>query len=104
MGVVSIEDISRHLQFQLDSDVCSADLHHNPRKHVGLRLRRLPEDGLSGRTHVRTYVCTRVCTVVLTCTYYGRYCNANGTNWYTCTRVGTSTVVYRDAFYADNAH
>ncbi len=24
------------LRFQLDSDVCSADLHHNPRKHVGL--------------------------------------------------------------------
>ncbi len=34
------------LRFQLDSDVCSADLHHNPRKHVGLhahqRLHRLP--------------------------------------------------------------
>ncbi len=34
------------LHFQLDSDVCSADLHHNPRKHVGLhapqRLHRLP--------------------------------------------------------------
>ncbi len=24
------------LRFQLDSDVCSADLHHNPRKHMGL--------------------------------------------------------------------
>jgi hypothetical protein len=34
------------LQFQLESDVCSANLHHNPRKHVGLhvhqRLHRLP--------------------------------------------------------------
>ncbi len=34
------------LRFQLDSDDCSADLHHNPRKHVGLhahqRLHRLP--------------------------------------------------------------
>jgi hypothetical protein len=41
------------LQFQLDSDVCSADLQHNPRKDVGLhahqRLHRLPSDGLSGR-------------------------------------------------------
>jgi hypothetical protein len=37
---------------QLDSDVCSADLHHNPRKHVGLhahqRLHRL-----SGRPRLR---------------------------------------------------
>ncbi len=34
------------LRFPIDSDVCSADLHHNPRKHVGLhahqRLHRLP--------------------------------------------------------------
>ncbi len=42
MGVVSIEDITVleyttvQLRFQLDSDVCSADLHHNPRKQVGL--------------------------------------------------------------------
>ncbi len=53
VGVVSIEGITVHvyhgklqLRFQLDSDVCSADLHHNPRKHVGLhahqRLHRLP--------------------------------------------------------------
>ncbi len=45
------------LRFQLDSDVCSADLHHNPRKHVSLhthqRLHRLPEDGLSGRPRLR---------------------------------------------------
>jgi hypothetical protein len=45
------------LRFQLDSDVCSADLHHNPRKHVGLhahqRLHRLPEDGRSSRPRLR---------------------------------------------------
>jgi hypothetical protein len=45
------------IRFQLDSDVCSADLHHNPRKHVGLRahqrLHRLPLDGLSGRPRLR---------------------------------------------------
>jgi hypothetical protein len=45
------------LRFQLYSDVCSADLHHNPRKHVGLhapqRLHRLPLDGLSGRPRLR---------------------------------------------------
>jgi hypothetical protein len=46
------------VQFQLDSDVCSADLHHNPpRKHVGLhahqRLHRLPEDGLCGCPRLR---------------------------------------------------
>jgi hypothetical protein len=38
------------LRFQLDSDVCSADLHHNPQKHVGLhahqRLPRLPLDAI----------------------------------------------------------
>jgi hypothetical protein len=49
------------LRFQLDSDVCSADLHHNPRKHVGLhapqRLHRLPEDGLSGRPRLRVTCC-----------------------------------------------
>jgi hypothetical protein len=35
-----------HLRFQLDSAVCSVDLHHNPRKHVGphahQRRHRLP--------------------------------------------------------------
>jgi hypothetical protein len=45
------------LRFQLDSDVCSADLHHNPRKHLGLhahqRLHRLPDNGLSGRPRLR---------------------------------------------------
>jgi hypothetical protein len=49
VGVVSIKDITvSYGSFQLDSDVCSADLHHSPRKqHVGLqhahqRLHRLP--------------------------------------------------------------
>jgi hypothetical protein len=45
------------LPFQLDGDVCRADLHHNPRKHVGLhahqRLHRPPMDGLSGRPRLR---------------------------------------------------
>jgi hypothetical protein len=45
------EDITVYdSSIQLDSDVCSADLHHNPRKHVGLhapqRLHRLRQDGL----------------------------------------------------------
>ncbi len=59
VGVVSIEDITVHyaIRFQLDSDVCSANLRHNPRKHVGLhahqRLPRLPSDGLSGRPRLR---------------------------------------------------
>jgi hypothetical protein len=32
VGVVSIEDITVYY----DSEVCSADVHHNLRKHVGL--------------------------------------------------------------------
>jgi hypothetical protein len=37
------------LRFQIDSDVCSADLHNNPRKHVGLRA-PAPASPLLGRS------------------------------------------------------
>jgi hypothetical protein len=111
------------LRFQLDSDVCSADLHHNPRKHVGLHA------------HQRLYQGTKVpwyqkngTIVVLEYHWYhtnGTYlgtmvrgdagagaravphacedCGGDPRCRHRC-RVGTSTVVYRDAFYADNAH
>jgi hypothetical protein len=51
--------------FQLDSDVCSADLHHNPRKHVGLHAHQ--------RLH-RTRVLARVPWYgVYTCVPWYRY-------------------------------
>ncbi len=54
VGVVSIRHhgilpwYQNVVRFQLDSDVCSADLHHNPRKHVDLHAhQRLPPLGRS---------------------------------------------------------
>ncbi len=47
------------LRFQLDSDVCSADLHHNARKHVGLHALAVSSSHgtkYSVRTRVRTRV------------------------------------------------
>ena len=89
------------LRFQLDSDVCSADLHHNPRKHVpwyvpkiGTRVPMVPIWYSSTNPAVRTRVLE----------YVHVYSEYHGTRCRHRCRVGTSTVVYRDAFYADNAH
>ncbi len=60
------------LRFQLDSDVCSADLHHNPRKHVGTMVQciAIPFGTMAVRTRVRTIVVVAVvCASTDMCTY-----------------------------------
>ncbi len=62
------------LRFQLDSDVCSADLHHNPRKHVRT-------------TWYHRYTCNKTSGYVYVPKWYSEYtCTYHGTRvrvpWY----------------------